>query len=355
MPDPSPTSGQPGPNPGQPATAEQPAPPLDPAARRAATRAAILAGAAGPKPASTQAPAAPAPVAPVQLPPAAGADPGRPVAAAPPPVDEPNDPAAVLRRQEQHNRRQMAQERQQMQADFEVQRQQWQTKLDEHAKLKALIDKRDPLALAAAAGWTEADFEGIAQTYYAASPEGKKDPNRARAAQALLEKRQEQSRVDKLESEFSEYRKTAEQREQQAAQQAQAQAVAARWLDTVHGAAGDDTPIARSASDKAALNQRLLAETDRLWQESGPSDDLREMPTPTQVIRAYETRRRAELEALRPEYEALAKLTAPPPAAPAAAPAPADAAPAPTNHINGEQTRRARLVAGIQAQRRQGS
>lgn len=264
----------------------------------------------------------------------------------------------MYRRQEQHLRRQQAQERQQQQADFDLQKQQWQTKLDEASKIMALVTKKDPLALAAAAGWTEADFEPLAQTFYAASPEGKKDPARAKAAQAQLDRRQQETRVEQLEREFREYKTTAEQQAKQSQQQAEAQLVATRWLDSVHVTAGDDTPLVRATADKATLNNRLLAETDRLWQESGPSDDLREMPAPAQVLRSYEGRRRAELEALRPEYDALAKLTAPPPArVPATPPAPTDptAPPAP-NRINGTPTRRERLVAGIQAAReRQGT
>lgn len=350
MPDPSPPAGQPSPspNPGQLAA-------LDPVARRAATRAAVLAGAAGsagarpaaPGPATSPPAGQPAPA----VPPPAGADPAPAQVAAPAP--EPNDPAAVFRRQEQHLRRQLAQERQQQQADFDQQRQQWQRQLDEAGKLKALFDKRDILGMAAAAGYGEADYEALAQSLYAASPEGRKDPNRARAAQAQLERRQERTEVERLRAEFDEYKTSAAKREEQAQQQAQAQLVAARWLDSVHATSGDETPLARAAADKNVLNQRLLAETDRLWFESGPSDDLREMPTPAQVLRSYETRRRAELEALRPEYEALTKLA---PASAAANPAPAgDPPPAgPQNPVNGDPSRRSRLVAGIH-QARQGA
>lgn len=242
-----------------------------------------------------------------------------------------------------------------MQADFEVQRQQWQQRIEKSARFEELINKRDPIALAAAAGWTEADYESLGLSFYAASPEGKKDPNRARQAQGQLERRQEQSRVEKLERELAEFKGSIEQQTQQAQAQAQAQLVQARWLDSVHGAAGDDTPLARSTADKATLNQRLLDVTGRLWEESGPSDDLREMPTPSQVMRTYETQRRAELEALRPEYEALAKLA---PSAPAAATPAADPAPAATpnpNPANGDASRRQRLIAGLQQARTQGN
>ena len=285
---------------------------------------------------------------------AAGADPAPHSGADPaPPGGDANDPQVVLRRQEQHLRRQMAGERAQMQAEFDQQKQAWQAKLDKFTQLEALLAKRDPLALATAAGWSEADYEPIAHTFYAASPEGKKDPARARAAQATLAERERQTALEKVQKELEDLKSGISKREQEVQQRAQEQAVITNWLDTVGKAIGDDAPLARAASDKELLNQRILAVTGKLWTESGPSDDLREMPTPAAVLKAHEIQRRAELEAFRPEYEAIAKLTASPKPAPAPKPT-TDPNPNPANPTSQAppaRRSRAEIIAGIQQQR----
>lgn len=329
-------------------------------------RAAILAGAAKPpgtaSPPAGQPAAAPPPADPAVPPP--GADPGGPSAGQP--EAEPAGLAAI-RKAEIHAKRQIAAERAQLQADFDGQKAQWQERITKAQQVEAAIAgaRSNPMALITAAGFGDADLEALAHLIYAHSPAGQKDPKRREAAAAALAQREAHGRLDKTERELAELKKGLTDREQQAQQVAQAQAFVGQWLGAVTGAIGDETPLAKAAAARPEqLNKRLLAITDRMWAESGPSDDLREMPDPRAVVKAYEAERRAELEATRTEYELLAARAAPiaSPIAAAASPAPTPAAPtqpaaaapapAPAPAPNGaRKLTREELLEGIKKQR----
>ena len=241
---------------------------------------------------------------------------------------------AQVRKAEQHARRQLATERAQMQADFETQRATWQQRLAKADEIDAKISnaRRDPIPALQALGFTEHDFDGLGRLVYAHSPEGKKDPRAAATmaqARQMLEQREANTKVDKLETELRTMRDQAAQAQQQQHVQAQIDA----YAGTVTAAISDEHPLAkvRLAADPAAARNALLAIADQLYNESGPSNDLRDVPTPADVLQAYERRRTAELERLRPEYEALARPAAAAPAASTAAATtdtPAAAAPA---------------------------
>jgi hypothetical protein len=307
-------------------------------ARAAATRAAILAGAAGAKPAGAPAPAvappvvpaAPAAAAPAAATPAKPGDPAAPGAApapvgAPPAADEiPAGVQAQVRKFEQHARRQLAEERQRMLAEVEQHRTSLQPRLAKATELEGLLERagQDPMALLAVAeraGYGADNLEMLAQLFYAHSAEGLKDPRRKAAAQAALRGREQAGSVSKLEREIAEMKQQAQERERAAAIQTHMTQYAASAVAAI----GDSTPLAAAIKDSPELQQRLLGVAARLYHESGPSDDLREEPEPAEVVRAYEAQRRAELEAMRPEFEALARIAAP---AAAAAPLAAGAA-----------------------------
>jgi hypothetical protein len=233
-----------------------------------------------------------------------------------------------MRRAEVHTRRQIAAERAQMQADFDQQRAQMQPRIEKATQIEQLIGgvRTNPMALLAAVGFGEADYEALAHVIYAHSPKGVQDPKRREAAQAALAQTAVAHRLDKTERELAEWKKTATEREQQAARSTEAQAFIGRWLGEVGKAVTDATPLAKATSPER-LQPRLLAITDRLWAESGPSDDLRVMPDPAAVVHAYEAERRAELEVMRAEYEVLTKPATAPAVNPVAVPAPAATAP----------------------------
>lgn len=288
-----------------------------------AARAAAISEAAGDAPAAEPAAADPAPAA-ADPAPAVAADP--PPAATEPPAAEPPGMAAV-RKAEQHARRQLAAERAAMIADFDEQKTAWQTKIHRAAELEAKIAaaRQDPLAAMAALGFAETDYEAVGRLLYAHSPEGQKDPRHKAAAAQTLAQREQQTAMEKLQAKLDALEANVSARDQKAEQQARAD----RYINSVTKAAGDETPLAKSAlaknpdKTKAALYQIAL----RLFAESGPSDDLRDDPTPAEVLRAYEEQRTAELEELGFDPKTIGRAPAP---APAAVAAPTPAAPRPS-------------------------
>jgi len=241
--------------------------------------------------------------------PAAAPEPAQPKAdptpepAAPPaePVDPPG--MAAVRKAEQHARRQIADERARMQAEFDSQKSAWQTRLDKAAELESKLSgaRTDPLAAMAALGFTEADYEAVGRALYAASPEGRKDPNHAAAAAKALEKRSQETKMEKLERELTEFRAEQTKREKAAADQANTQ----RFLGSVTKAAGDKTH-AKIALDRDpdAAHQRLIEIAQRLYVDSGP-EGARDVPTPDEVVKAYESQRADEIKGVLAELAAL--------------------------------------------------
>lgn len=303
----------------------------EPAAAPAAPAAAQVATAPG----TEQAPVDPAaaPAVDPEPEPAAPAE-ATPAAPEPAPVVPPAEPPgmAAVRKQEQHLRKQLAQERAQMQAEFQAQQREWQVKLEAAAAREAKLAsaRQDPIAALQALGFTEADFDPVGRLIYAASPSGKKDPAAAAAAAQELarsgQNREVLSTIDSLKKEIAELRQT----HQQTIAQQQAQANLDRYMASVTKAVGDSTPLARSAMAKNPERTRRTLEqiADELFMSSGPSDELRDVPTPAEVLQAYEARRAAELEELGidPRLIGRAAPAAPVAAAPPVAPAPRPAA-----------------------------
>lgn len=193
-------------------------------------------------------------------------------------------------------RRQLAAERSELLANFERDKSTWQTKLDKADALQKTISdaRKDPMAALAALGFTEADFDGLGRLVYAHSPEGQKNPAHKATAHQTLAQREQQTKLDALQSKLDALEQSTQAREQQA----QAQAQIDGYLRRVTKAANDETPFVRAALTKnpERTHQRLLEIADRLYVQSGPSHDLRDIPTESEVLRAYEAERIAELE-----------------------------------------------------------
>jgi hypothetical protein len=236
---------------------------------------------------------------------------------------------AAVRKAEQHARRQLAAERAQMAQEFETQKAAWQAKLDAAAaqERKYANARQDPIAALQALGFTEHDFDPVGRLIYAASPKGKADPAAAAAAAQELARtganREVMTTVAALQKEIADLKAV----QQQTVAQQQAQQRLDQYMAGVTKAIGDDAPLARAAFAKNPDRTRnLLTQiADELYYSSGPSDDLRDVPSPSEVIAAYEARRAAELEELGidPKTIGRAAPTAAPvtPAAPTARPA----------------------------------
>jgi len=350
----------PTPTPGaQPAPAATPTGPQDAAARRAATKAAILAGAHRAQ-AAAAAPA-PAPAAGAQTPaqPAAVPDPALPDDAGdddPPGDPQPVEGQALLRRQEQHLRRQIAEERASIQSEFSRRERTYQDQIE---KLTAQVNKfsnarQDPFGAFEALGFASEDYPALYTAFYALTPDGQKDPKLRAHAQTLLAQRGQVSEVEKVKNELAEIKKAQQVERQQAEQRAQLDA----WGQQIAGAVTDQAPLTKAAIAKRpeATRSTLLQVAVELWRMSGPSDDLREDPTPAQVIQAYEGLLLADLETLgvdTAQYRKTPAKPAPPPAKPAPAASVPAPAPQPTPQP-GRKTRlpAAQLVAQLQEERR---
>lgn len=311
------------------------------------------------RPAPEQA-AAPTPEAPPAATPPVEAQPETPApeqTAAP--VTPAADPPGVvqLRKQEQHLRRQIAEERAKLQQEIAAERAQWQAKLDAAAEREKKLAnlRQDPIATLQALGLSEADFDPLGRLIYAASPAGKKDPSTAAAAAAELaragQSREVLSTVEKLQQKID----ALEGRIATQTQQQQQQAALDKYLGQVTKAVSDSTPLARAAMNKNPERTRALfaAIADDLYQQSGPSDDLRDAPTPSEVIAEYERRRAEELEELGIDPKTIGRAAVSPsqPSTPAARPA-ATIAPsgvaAPTAPKNPGPPSREEVLAGLQ-------
>lgn len=325
--------------------ARDPSPSSDTTGASAAAAAPVVPEATAPPAAPEAAPAAAETLAP--------ADPAPAPAAEAEPAPEPPGMAAV-RKAEQHARRQLAQERAAMLADFDSQKAAWQAKIDKAAEIESRITnaRQDPLAAMTALGFSESDYEAVGRLLYAHSPEGQKDPRHKAAAAQTLAQREQQAVLDKLQRELAEMKEGLTVRERAAEQQARAD----RYINSVTKAVSDETPLAKAAyaknpeRTKAALFDIAL----RLYAESGPSDDLRDEPTPAEVLRAYDAQRAAELEELgfdpktlgRPAAAPAPTTTPAPPARPAATLAPAGAG-APVAPKTNEPPSRDEVLAGL--------
>jgi hypothetical protein len=333
--------------------ATQGAPPAPPSARpsiveqRAATRAAVLAGL--PRQAPPQ-PSAPAP-APVAAPPPAApaaADPAK-ISDTTPEVSENSEPPgmAAVRKAEVHLRRQLAEEQARARAELERERSTWMTKVQaaEERERALAAARQDPEAALRALGIGEDEYADWSRVLYALTPEGAKNPDAKRYVQERLQRGKERSEVDQLRDQVEQLRRDREQEQARA----QSEQLTERYYSGFATAIEASAPIARArhAADPAGLRADLLATAERLYVESGPSNDLREVPSHAEVVKAYEADRRATLIQLKAEYEAIAGASATPPATPPPTPPPAPPGATPPHR----KLSRAELIAAAQSMR----
>lgn len=258
----------------------------------------------------------------------------------PTPPTPPTEPTAIpedhpalvqLRKQEQHIRRQLAEQRDAFRAEMDREQRAHQARIEKAEAIERRISslRSDPdavIALLSEAGYGEADFEPLGKLLYGHGPEGAKQPGYKAQAHQTLAQRQLAEKVTALEKQIAE----AHQAQQRQAAEAQAMANLDRWYSSVTKAADDTTPLARAALAKnpERARDRMLAIADRIYVQSGPSDDLRDVPTAAQVLRAYEAERAAELEELGIDPKTAFRPAAPPrPAATLAPSAPAAVTP----------------------------
>lgn len=287
-------------------------------------------------------PAAPAPVA--EPAPADAADPAAPVAdpaTAEPakaettepaepakPADEPAKPAdepagaAAIRKLEQHTRRQLAEERAKQQAELDTQKTAWSAKLEKAADLerKLAAGREDPVALLKSIGFTDDDLAGAGRLIYGSSTEGAKDPRYKQAGEAALAKTQQLTQVQKLEAKLAAFEEQQTRRDQAA----QAQAQIDRFATAMTKAIPPESPIAKGyAKHPDKVRDALLRVGDELYIASGPSNDLRDVPTHAEIFAAYERQRDEALEMYGIDPAILKSPTAKPAIKPAATIAPA--------------------------------
>lgn len=218
-------------------------------------------------------------------------------AVAPPAQPEPQpDESAAIRKQEIHLRRQMADERARWQAEQDQATASLKPRLAklEEWEQRLASAKDDPIGYLQAAGWTETELEPLARIIYAHSPEGAKDPKNKTAALQTKAQREANAELQKMRAELDDFKRA----QQEQREQAEVQARIDGYYSTVTKAVTDESPIARArlAAMPDAARERMLAIAERLYVDSGPSDDLRDVPEPAQIIKAYEDERRADLE-----------------------------------------------------------
>ena len=220
-----------------------------------------------------------------------------------------------------------------MAAEAEQLRVQHQARVDKAAAVEARLTalRQDPtqlLQILADAGYTDADYDAIGKLVYGHSPEGQKQPGYKAQAGSTLAQRKQAEKLEAMEQRIAELTQSLQQRDVQA----QAQAQVDRFYQGVVKAVDDATPLAKAALAKNPdrTRDRMLSIADRLYLSSGPSDDLRDIPSAADVLRAYESEVAAELADYGVDPKAFARPIAPPqPPKPAATIAPATTA-APT-------------------------
>lgn len=269
---------------------------------------------------------------------------------------DPEDPGAkALAKQEIYLKRKLAEERQKYLDEAAAKNAEAEAKLAEVRKFEAARGKlkEDLHGFLVENGFTPSDIEHASQLLWAHSPEGSKDPKAKELALKTKAEREQAAVIEELRKRLDE----KDQREREREERQQAQARAEQYIAGVTKAVTDSTPLAKAALAKNPDKTRakLFEIALRLHQESGPTDDLREDPTPAEVLRAYEAERAAELEELGIDPKTIGKPAAAP-AAPAATKPPttlSPSAPAPTEPVRPGRKSRDELIAFVRQQAKQ--
>jgi hypothetical protein len=290
----------------------------DPTATAAVSdRAAVLAEMASmaAAPAEQAAPAEAAPAEAAEPEPAADEaanDNAAPVEAAPVETADPETAKrlATVKAQEKRQREQIAKDRADALAQVEVRRKEieaeWSPKIEAAQKFEALAKraKYDPAAVLEQLGLTSDDFELAARHLYARSKAGQADPKNRAAAEQATREREQLDRITAHERKLADLEAKLTAKEQAQAFESQR----GQYLDlTIKAVANDNAPLlAKLASkDPSKARAALWRTAEQLFDQTG------EFPDSDDVITAWETQRRAELEDLGIDVTTSTKPAAP--------------------------------------------
>ena len=159
--------------------------------------------------------------------------------------------------------------------------------------------KHDPVSALRSLGLTEEDFEHASRQLYYASPAAAKDPKNRVIAEQSLKERESATRQDVLEAKLA----AMEAKEQAREQAAQLEQQKTRYVDEIAKGIPDDAPLLKKLHEKSPAKARaaMWSTAEKLYAETG------EMPDADDVGAAYEKQRRAELEDLGIDVEAIIK------------------------------------------------
>lgn len=214
-------------------------------------------------------------------------------------------------RAEKRSRQQLSKERQ----DFEAERREFtdgqrahRAEVESFSKLKGRA-KYDAVAVMRSLGLTEDDFESAAQQLYANSKAAAADPKRKAATEQTARERELRDEVAELRS----WRDRKEQADEQRQQQSVVERQASNYLDKLTAQVTDEaSPLVKrqiAKNPQKAYAGLVAAYGDLLADSDG------DVPEPAHVVKAYETRRRAELDEEGVDIDALlGKRSATPPA-----------------------------------------
>jgi len=182
---------------------------------------------------------------------------------------------------------------------------------EQFERLRARV-KYDPTGVLMMLGLADDDLEPAAKHVYSRSKAAAADPKNREAVDAAMRDREAREELQALTKKFDEFKSSITEEKTRA----QAIEEANRFLDNTARIAAkhaDKAPLTKLHLEKApARAKAAMAEVAfRIAQETG------ENPTPGRVIRAYEKQRRAELEELGVDIDALVKAPAKKPGAPA--------------------------------------
>lgn len=238
------------------------------------------------------------------------------------PVEAANDNAdpdtskrlATVKAQEKRLREQIAKERSDARAELDAHRKQieaeWSPKIEAAQKFEALAKraKYDPASVLEQLGLTADDFEIAARHLYARSKAGQADPKNRAAAEQATRERESADRIAAHEKKLADLEAKLTAKEQAQAFESQR----GQYLDlTLKAVANDNAPLLAKLATKAPAKARaeLWQTAERLFDQTG------EFPDHEDVITAWESQRRAELEDLGIDVATSAKPAAPAPAA----------------------------------------
>lgn len=271
---------------------------------------------------SSAEPEAPVEAAPVEAAPADEVEASEHVEAAEPVAEVAAEPAdadtskrlATVKAQEKRLREQIAKERADARAALDAERKQFEA--DIAPKLKAAQDfetlakraKYDPAAVLEQLGLTDDDFELAARHLYARSKAGAADPKNRAAAEQAAREREAHDRIAAHEKKLADLEAKLTAKEQAQAFESQR----GQYLDgALKAVANDNAPLLSKLASKAPAKARaeLWQTAERLFDATG------EFPDHEDVITAWESQRRAELEDLGIDVVTSAKPVTPAPAA----------------------------------------